>query len=34
VSVSGDNFLFDKPMAERLWSTSEEMAQGYLIDWE
>ena len=27
------NNLFDKPMAERLWSTSEEMAQGYLIDW-
>ncbi len=34
VIVSGNHFLFDKPMAEHLWSTSEEMAQGYLIDWE
>jgi len=31
VTVSGDNHIFDKPMAERLWATSEEMAQGYLI---
>ena len=34
VTVSGDNFIFDKPMAEHLWSTGEEMAQGYLIEWE
>ena len=34
VNVIGDNFLFDKPMAEQLWSTSEQMAQGYLIEWE
>ena len=31
VTVSGDNYIFDKPMAERLWTISEEMAQGYLI---
>ena len=31
VTVSGDNHIFNKPMAERLWSTGEEMAQGYLI---
>ena len=34
VNVIGDHFLFDKPMAEQLWLTSEQMAQGYLIDWE
>jgi len=33
VTVSGNNFVFDKPMAERLWFIGEEMAQGYLIDW-
>ena len=32
VIVGGDNYIFDKPMAERLWSTGEEMAQSYLID--
>ena len=31
VTVGGDNYIFDKPMAERLWTISEEMAQGYLI---
>lgn len=31
VTVSGDNHIFDKPMAARLWSTAEQMAQGYLI---
>ena len=34
VTVGGDNYIFDKPMAEQLWSTSEQMAQGYLIEWE
>ena len=34
VTVGGENFIFDKSMAERLWSTGEEMAQGYLIGWE
>ena len=36
VTVGGDNHIFDKPMAERLWATGEEMAQGYLItiEWE
>jgi len=33
VTVGGDNYIFDKPMAERLWSTGEEMAQGYLLEW-
>jgi len=33
VTVSGNNYLFDKPMAERLWTTSEEMTKDYLIDW-
>ena len=33
VTVSGDHFIFDKPMAESLWSTGEEMAQGYLLEW-
>jgi NAD(P)-dependent dehydrogenase (short-subunit alcohol dehydrogenase family) len=31
VTVGGDNYIFDKAMAERLWTISEEMAQGYLI---
>lgn len=31
VRVSGDNHIFDKPMATRLWTIAEEMAQGYLI---
>ncbi len=31
VRVSGDNHIFDKPMAARLWTIAEEMAQGYLI---
>ena len=31
VTVSGENHIFDKPMAARLWTTAEEMAQGYLI---
>ena len=31
VTVGGDHHVFDKPMAERLWATGEEMAQGYLI---
>ncbi len=31
VTVSGDNHVFDKPMAARLWATAEEMTQGYLI---
>ena len=31
VTVSGDNHIFDKPMAAQLWATAEEMAQGYLI---
>ena len=34
VNVSGDHFLFDKAMAERLWTTSERMIESYLIDWE
>ena len=34
VNVSGDHFLFDKAMAERLWTTSEKMIESYLIDWE
>ena len=33
VTVSGNNHLFNKPMAERLWQISEEMSKGYLIDW-
>ena len=33
VTVGGDNHIFDKPMAERLWSAGEEMAQGYLLEW-
>ena len=33
VTVGGDNYIFDKPMAERLWSAGEEMAQGYLLEW-
>lgn len=31
VTVSGNNHVFDKPMAARLWATAEEMTQGYLI---
>ena len=31
VTVSGNHFIFDKPMAERLWVVGEEMAQGYLL---
>ena len=31
VMVSGEHHIFDKPMAEQLWVTGEEMAQGYLI---
>ena len=31
VTVSGNNHVFDKPMATRLWATAEEMTQGYLI---
>jgi NAD(P)-dependent dehydrogenase (short-subunit alcohol dehydrogenase family) len=31
VTVSGDNYMFDKPMAERLWAAGEEMAEGYLV---
>ncbi len=34
VNLIGKNFLFDRAMAERLWSASEEMAKGFLIDWE
>ena len=34
VNVSGDHFLFDKAMAERLWNTSEKMIESYLIDWQ
>ena len=34
VTVSGDHHIFNKPMAERLWSVSEEMADGYLINWQ
>ena len=34
VNVSGDHFLFDKAMAERLWTTSEKMIESYLIDWK
>ena len=33
VNVSGDHHIFSKSMAERLWSVSEEMADGYLIGW-
>ena len=33
VNVSGDHHIFNKSMAERLWSVSEEMADGYLIGW-
>ena len=33
VNVSGDHHIFNKTMAERLWSVSEEMADGYLIGW-
>ena len=33
VTVSGNNHIFNKPMAERLWQISEEMSKGYLIDW-
>jgi len=31
VTVSGNNHVFDKPMAARLWATAEEMTQGYLV---
>ena len=31
VSVSGDNHIFDKPMAARLWQTAEQMTGGYLL---
>jgi len=31
VTVSGNNFVFDKPMAERLWAVGEDMAQDYLL---
>ena len=34
VTVSGDHHIFNKSMAERLWSVSEEMADGYLINWQ
>ena len=31
VTVSGNHFIFDKPMAERLWAVGEDMAQDYLL---
>jgi len=34
VNVIGNHHLFNKPMAESLWSISEEMADGYLINWQ
>jgi NAD(P)-dependent dehydrogenase (short-subunit alcohol dehydrogenase family) len=30
VTVSGDHHIFDEPMADRLWATAEDMAEGYL----
>lgn len=31
VTVSGDNHIFDKSMAVKLWATAEQMTQGYLV---
>ncbi len=31
VIVNGDHHMYDKPMQAKLWSTAEQMAQGYLI---
>jgi len=31
VTVSGNHFIFDKSMAERLWAVGEDMAQDYLL---
>ncbi|MDC0223258.1 oxidoreductase, partial [Gammaproteobacteria bacterium] len=31
VTVIGNHFIFDKPMAERLWAVGEDMAEDYLL---